>query len=284
MFFFLLQAEKGRVFVGYQHREIGIFQRDGLLWEERGSQEIEAGDHPCSAMLLVAEETQLWIACGNGIFIADVTNPRTIAFVDSIEVVSHSNLTITSMVYQQGYIWCSLNSSSESQIIQYNENRECIGRFRLGHFNEIKVGNNLSISRGENSHDSREVYLTGKGELLDNRKPDFVQSLLVVDDTLWVGTVTGDIIVVAISSGDACGGVLGVLRIHPWLALPSGPVKHMILCGPDKVVACQMTKTYAREEESEVGQSQYQLIVWDKWDSKKFLWFRNVQRHLNGEG
>ena len=275
---FLLQTEKGRIFVGYQHREIGIFQRNGLLWEKEETQQIEARDHPCSAMLLIAEETQLWIACGNGIFIADVTNPRTIAFVDNIEVVTDSNLSISSMVYQQGYIWSSVNSSSESQIIQYSENRECIGRFRLGHFSGIKVGDNLSISRG---NDSSKESLTGNGEFLDQRKQDFIQSLLVVDDTLWVGTVSGDIIVFAISPGDAHGDVLGVLRIHPWLGLPSGSVKHMILCGPDKVVACQLAKAYG-EEEPQVAQSHCQLIVWDRWDSNKFLWYRNVQQRLHG--
>ena len=227
-------------------------------------------------MLLVAEETQLWIACGNGIFIADVTNPRTIAFVDSIEVVTDSNLSISSMVYQQGYIWCSVNSSTQSQVIRYNENRECIARFRLGHCSGFKVGDNLSISKGK---DGCEESLTGKGEL-----SEFVQSLLVVDDTLWVGTVTGDIIVVAISPGDAHGDVLGVLRIHPWLALSSGPVEFMVLCGANKVVSCQMAKAYGMEDKPDVAQSKYQLIVWDRWDSNKFLWFRSVQQRLTGEG
>ena len=276
--FVFLQTEQGRLFVGYQHREIGVFQRDGLQWEESGSQLIETGDHPCSAMRLVAEETQLWIACGNTIFIVDVSNPRTIAFVDSIRVVTDSKLSISGMVYQQGYIWCSVNSLYESLVIQYNENRECMGKFRLDHLHGIKVEDNLSISGG---NDSSEESLTGEGELLDHRKSDFVQSLLVVDDTLWVGTVSGDIIVVAISPGDAHGAVLGVLRIHPWLGLPSGPVKHLVLCGPDKVVACQLSKTYG-EEEPQVAQSHYQLIVWDRWDSNKFLWYRNVQQRLHG--
>ena len=232
-------------------------------------------------MRLVADETQLWIACGNTIFIADVSNPRAIAFVDHVKVVTYSKPSIGGLVYQNGYIWCSVNSLPESLVIQYNENRECNGIFHLDHSPcsyGIKVEDNLcSRVRNESSEES----LSGVGELLDDKKADFVQSLLVVDDTLWVGTVTGDIIVVAISPGGTYGDVLGILRIHPWLGLPSGPVKHMVPCGPDKVVACQMAKTYVREGEPQEAQSQYQLIVWDRWDSNKFFWFRNVQQRLH---
>ncbi|XP_038074850.1 leucine-rich repeat serine/threonine-protein kinase 1-like [Patiria miniata] len=247
----------------------------------------------CNLLEPVPERDELWIACGNKLRI--LSTEILLLDSSSITVTSTAKRSVVGLAHHHDSLFCIIERSS--QVLQYNmANRQLVNILQCGN-TMLARGVCLISPPDDGIHvtDEEPEEKQKEGTMGECQPQDDVEisteskaiqllCILTVKDTLWIGTNTGETLVLCLDSETqhSFGEVLAILGLLPELDDKSGPVNKLLRAGDGHVVAMQeLTGSSPPPLNQEARLNQYQLLLWQAWGSQEVAKFDHIHRALD---
>ena len=216
---------------------------------------------------------RLLVGCGNSIKTINTANHDGIHEFIMVSEAVQERQHIEEVVCSCGSIWCFLSLSSK--IYRFDKTSGAhLGTLCVR--SSLEIGGSLFSRNNTLLHVQIDVPDESSQAEFTVDETILVTSLIAVNDSLWIGRNTGDILVVSADRQNELGKLNAVLETDQLLGIPVGPVTSMFHPISGKVVAIrEITK---KSDPKYDGDYDYQILVWQDWGNVESVDFQNDLR------